>query len=81
MRFFKKNLRLVGPKVGGSSGFIGGKPTIVDDPYSPNAVTERCSENGDYYGRENAADEFLLVFQTMQRIQQQRAISQRRQEI
>ncbi|WP_422777030.1 hemagglutinin repeat-containing protein [Pseudomonas mediterranea] len=47
-----------GPKGGDSSGFSGGKPTIVDDPYSPNAVTERSSVNRDYYGRENAADEF-----------------------
>jgi filamentous hemagglutinin len=47
-----------GAKGGGSSGFSGGKPTIVDDPYSPNAVTERSSVNRDYYGRENAADEF-----------------------
>ncbi|MCX2524902.1 hypothetical protein [Larsenimonas rhizosphaerae] len=45
-------------KGGGSSGFSGGKPTIVDDPYSPNAVTERSSVNRDNYGRENAADEF-----------------------
>ncbi|PBQ02219.1 hypothetical protein CCL07_15765, partial [Pseudomonas congelans] len=48
----------IGAKGGGSSGFSGGKPTIADDPYSPNAVTERSSVNRDYYGRENAADEF-----------------------
>lgn len=30
----------------------------MDDLYSPNAVTERSSVNRDYYGRENAADEF-----------------------
>ncbi|WP_422394098.1 VENN motif pre-toxin domain-containing protein [Pseudomonas poae] len=48
----------IGAKGGGSSGFSGGKPTIVDDPYSPNAVTERSSVNRDYYGRETAADEF-----------------------
>ncbi|MCK0543301.1 DUF637 domain-containing protein, partial [Pseudomonas syringae pv. aptata] len=47
-----------GAKNEGSSGFSGGKPTIIDDPYSPNAVTERSSVNRDYYGRENAADEF-----------------------
>ncbi|RMO98679.1 hypothetical protein ALQ33_200186 [Pseudomonas syringae pv. philadelphi] len=43
---------------GGPSGFSGGKPTIVGDPYGPNAVAERSSVNRDYYGRENAADEF-----------------------
>jgi filamentous hemagglutinin len=52
------DIPVVGAKGGGSSGFSGGKPTIVDDPYSPNAVTERSSVNRDYYGRENAADEF-----------------------
>lgn len=51
-------VEVAGAKGGGSSGFSGGKPTIVDDPYSPNAVTERSSVNRDYYGRENAADEF-----------------------
>lgn len=49
---------LDGAKGGGSGGFSGGKPTIVDDPYSPNAITERSRVNRDYYGRENAADEF-----------------------
>ncbi|MEA5674293.1 hypothetical protein VA602_23525 [Pseudomonas sp. MH2] len=47
-----------GAKDSGSSGFSGGKPTIADDRYSPNVVTERSSLNRDYYGRENAADEF-----------------------
>jgi filamentous hemagglutinin len=48
----------VGAKGGGASGFSGGKPSVVDDPYSPSAVTERSKGSRDYYGRENAADEF-----------------------
>nr|WP_254912494.1 Hint domain-containing protein [Pseudomonas putida] len=48
----------VGAKGGGSSGFSGGKPTVVGDPSNPNAVTERSSANRDYYGPDNAADEF-----------------------
>jgi filamentous hemagglutinin len=47
-----------GAKNGGASGFSGGKPTVVDDSYSPSAVTERSKVSRDDYGRENAANEF-----------------------
>ncbi|WHS57092.1 DUF637 domain-containing protein [Pseudomonas brassicacearum] len=47
-----------GAKDGGTSGFSGGKPTAVDDPYSPSVVTERSKVNREDYGRENTANEF-----------------------
>lgn len=47
-----------GAKDGVGGGFSGGKPTVSDDPYNPSAVTDRSKVNRDYYGLENAADEF-----------------------
>ncbi|MDH1659417.1 hypothetical protein N5E96_24940 [Pseudomonas mosselii] len=45
-----------GAKDGGTAGFSGGKPSVLDDPYSPHSVAERSKLNREHYGRDNAAD-------------------------